>query len=222
MNIQSIVTFLSELERNNTKAWFEANKTRYEALRKEWTEGVEAFIMGIAGFDSPVQAVQAKDCLFRIYRDVRFSKDKSPYKTTFSAVISPEGKKSPMPLYYVQIDAKGELFVAGGVYMPDREPLAAIRAFIAAHPERVSAVLHDAEFRAAFGGLEMQDSLTRLPKGYEDDVPHPELIKLKNFVASKTLHWQNISTEEVLQNVVQHFHVMYPLVRLLREAIARG
>jgi uncharacterized protein (TIGR02453 family) len=222
MDIQNIVVFLSELERNNTKVWFEANKSRYEELRKAWTEGVGALIMGIAGFDSELQTVQAKDCLFRIYRDVRFSKDKSPYKTTFSAVMSPEGKKSPMPLYYVQIDAKGELLVAGGVYMPEREILAAIRAFIAAYPERVSAVVNDTAFRAAFGGLEMQDTLTRLPKGYDDDVPHPELIKLKHFIASKTLHWQHTSTEEVLQNIVQHYYTMYPLVCLLREAIAHG
>ena len=218
MDTKTLTTFLAELTENNTKAWFDANKKRYEALRSDWIDLVEAVIVGVAGFDSSVQHLEPKQCLFRINRDIRFSQDKSPYKTHFSMVISPEGRKTEGPAYYMHIDAKKEVLIAGGVWMPEKTQLAAIRAYIAEHPERIESVLADKTFQSVFGDLDRTNTLTRLPKGYDDDVPHPDLIKLKNYVVERSMQWKFSQDPTLEQEIVRHFEAIHPLVEWLREA----
>jgi len=218
MNTKALTAFLSELTANNTKAWFDANRDRYDALRKDWLELIEAVIVGVAGFDSSIQNVEPKQCVFRINRDIRFSNDKTPYKTNFSIVISPEGRKTLGPSYYSHIDSKGEMFIAGGIWMPEKEQLAAIRVYIAEHPDRIESVLTGKTFKTVFGDFDRSNTLTRLPKGYEDDVPHPDLIKLKSYVVQKSFRWKSKDDDTLEQELVQHFEAMYPLVQWLREA----
>ncbi len=219
MNTKALTTFLSELAENNSKAWFDANRKRYEALREEWLELIEAVIVGVAGFDSSIQNLEPKQCVFRINRDIRFSQDKSPYKTNFSMLISPEGRKTLLgPSYYMQIDGKAEMFVAGGIWMPEKEQFAAIRAHIAEYPERIESVLADKTFKAVFGDLSRSNTLTRLPKGYEDDVPHPDLIKLKSYIVQHTMRWKPKDDDTLEQELVRHFEAMHPLIEWLRVA----
>ncbi|MCU0428000.1 MAG: DUF2461 domain-containing protein [Candidatus Kapabacteria bacterium] len=218
MNTKALTQFLSELSQNNEKAWFDANKKRYDALRSEWLELIEAVIVGVAGFDSSVQNLEPKQCTFRINRDIRFSKDKSPYKTNFSMVIVPEGKKTAAPAYYMHLDAKSELFIAGGVWMPEKEPLTAIRANIAEHPERIESVLKNKALKAVFGDIDRSNTLTRLPKGYEEDVPHPDLIKLKSFTVQHSMKWKSANDNTLEQELVRYFEAMHPLIVWLREA----
>lgn len=217
MNTKALTQFLSELREHNEKAWFDAHKKRYEVLRAEWLELIEAVIIGVAGFDSTVRNVEPKQCVFRINRDIRFSQDKSPYKTNFSMVIGSEGRKTLGPSYYMQIDASGEMFVAGGVWMPEKDHLAAIRNHIAEHPDRIEAVLANKTFKNMFGDIDRSESLTRLPKGFDDDVPHPDLIKLKSFIAQCPFKWKPSPDNALEQEIVRHFEAMYPFVEWLRQ-----
>lgn len=218
MNTKALTAFLNELAANNEKAWFDANRDRYEALRKDWLELIEAVIVGVAGFDSTVQNVEPKQCVFRINRDIRFAQDKKPYKTNFSMVIGSEGRKTLGPAYYMQLDHTEEMFIGGGMWMPEKDQLAAIRAYIAEHPDRIESVLVGKTFAAVFGDLDRSNTLTRLPKGYEDDVPHPDLIKLKSYIVNHTQRWKPKDDDTLEQELVRHFEAMYPLVEWLREA----
>jgi uncharacterized protein (TIGR02453 family) len=218
MNTQALAQFLSELQRNNNKTWFDANRRRYDALRAEWLEFIEAVIFGVAGFDATARHLEAKECTFRINRDIRFSADKSPYKTNFSLVIVPEGKKTQAPAYYMHFDAQGELFVAGGVWMPDKDYLSVIRHYIAERPERAESALGDARFASVFGDIDRSESLTRLPKGFEDDVPCADLVKLKRFVAQRAFAWESSKDDQLEQELTRYFEAIHPLVSWLREA----
>ena len=110
------------------------------------------------------------------------------------------------------------MFIAGGIWMPEKEQYAAIRAYIAEHPDRIESVLADKTFKTVFGDFDRSNTLTRLPKGYEDDVPHPDLIKLKSYVVQKSFPWKSKDDDTLEQELVRHFEAMYPLVKWLREA----
>ena len=163
MDFPALITFLSGLALNNDKPWFEEHRPAYEQLRGEWLAFVGQIIDGISRIDPSVGIVSPKDALFRINRDVRFSKDKSPYKTTFSAAICPQGRSSGLPAYYFQVNEAGALFIGGGVWMPEPTILGQIRRHIAEHPEQLSAVLADPAFAATFGTIE-GERLKRPPR----------------------------------------------------------
>lgn len=218
MDFAALNTFLAELSLNNHKAWFEEHRTTYQALRDQFTAFVGQVIDGIVAFDPPVGVVHPKDALFRINRDVRFSPDKRPYKTTFSAAICPQGRNSGYPVYYFHVNELGDLFIAGGSYMPPLPLLAQIRVHIARHPEQLAAVLDDAEFRGTFtdiGG----ERLKRPPQGYDANTPYIEYLKLKSFIVSHEpadwlTHADNLDTE-----IVRYFRTMQPLINWLRTAL---
>jgi uncharacterized protein (TIGR02453 family) len=221
MDFQALIAFLAELSENNAKPWFEEHRSTYERLRSEWIVLVGQVIDGISQFDPSVGIVSPKDALFRINRDVRFSADKRPYKTTFSAAICPQGRSSGLPAYYFQINEAGVLMIAGGVYMPDPTTLARIRRHIAEHPERLSEVLADPAFAAAFGTVG-GERLKRPPQGYDETTPHIEYVKLKSFTAdAEPLDWLSRS-DTLAAEIVAACRAMFPLIRWLREALGGG
>src|SRR5512143_783997 len=136
MDFDALISYLAELALNNNKPWFEAHRPTYERLRGDWMAFVGQLILVIAQFDPAVSIVSAKDTMFRINRDVCFSKDKTPYKTAFSAAVCPQGRSSGLPAYYFHITEAAELMIAGGVYMPQPDILAQIRKYIAEYPDR--------------------------------------------------------------------------------------
>ena len=217
VHVPALIQYLQGLSENNNKAWFVMNKPSYDILREEFTRLVAEVIARTAAFDKPVAAVEPKKAVFRIYRDVRFSHDKTPYKTTFSAAISAGGKKSQGPMYYFHISAEGELFMAAGCYMPEKDLLAAIRRHIAEHPQRVKKLLANKDFAAA-GGFSEQDRLARPPKGYEADTPYIEVIRLKSFVARQGLDISKRVPKDLAGTIAARFQGMHPLVAWLREA----
>ena len=219
MDFPRLVSFLAELAENNNKPWFEAHRDEYQALRDQFTDLVGELIGRISEFDDSVRWVDPKSCLFRIYRDVRFSREKTPYKTTFAASIGERGRKDDAPGYYFHVDEKGALLVAGGVYMPPTERLARIREYIADHPEKLQAVLRKKAFKAAFGDL-WDERLKRPPRGYSEDTPMIGYIKLKHYIAETE---RDVSTEAAAKDVVpwmaDNFQAMYPFLRWLRDAV---
>ena len=218
MDSPALITFLSELALNNDKPWFEEHRPAYERLRGAWLAFVGQVIDGISQFDPSVGIVSPKDALFRINRDVRFAKDKRPYKTSFSAAICPQGRNSGLPAYYFQIDEAGALFIGGGVYMPEPTILGQIRQHIAEHPERLSAVLADPAFAATFGMID-GERLKRPPQGYDETTPGIEFIKLKSFTAGIEPTGWLARGDNPADEIVTAFRAMFPLIRWLRAAL---
>lgn len=222
MHTRDLVQFLSELSENNNRAWFVMNKPRYDILRAEFLELVTALIADINKFDPAVAGCNPKKALFRINRDMRFSKDKSPYKTTFSAAITASGLKKPSqgggPAYYFHIDANGMLLVAGGEYMPPPSRLKTIRDHVTADAAGFGKVLKNKKLKERFGDLQDEGKLVRPPKGFDADAPHIEYIKMKSFIV-----WTETSIKKKIpvdlgKEVVAGFKDAYPLVAWLRQA----
>lgn len=220
LNIDEVVEFLTTLAANNNKAWFDAQRTQFQLLRRQFSDFVQEIIFAISEFDEAVQGVRAKETIFRIHRDVRFSKDKTPYKTTFSAAINPQGRGMDAPGYYFHIGAGGEeLFAACGIYAPQPERLAMIRRFIAAQPDRLTRLLEDRSFRTSFPTIG-SDPLKRPPKGYDETTPHIETIKLRHFVVwRESVLAPATDDDAVRQEVLAVFQAGYPWIVWLRDAV---
>lgn len=221
MDFPALIAFLSELALHNNKPWFEEHRATYEQLRGNWLAFVGQVSAGIAQFDPSVGIVSPKDALFRINRDMRFARDKRPYKTTFSAAICPQGRNSGQPVYYFQVNATGELLVAGGVYRPEPPILNQLRQHIAEHPERLEAVLADPAFAATFGTL-TGERLKRPPRGYAETTPGIEFIKLKSFTAGVAPQGWLARGDQLADEIVAAGRAMFPLILWLRTALTGG
>jgi uncharacterized protein (TIGR02453 family) len=202
MDLTPLQHFLTELSFNNTKPWFDQNHSRYEALRLEFTTFMAEVIQGVAAFDESVAKVSAKSTLFRINRDVRFSNNKEPYKTSFSAAISPGGRNGQLPVYYLQF-GKEDSLVAGGLYLPEPQTLQNIRAYIERFPKKADALLANKTLK-----------IQRFPKGYSEA---SELLKYKSFTVMTTLaDSQKLSATLA----VKQFRAMQPLHAWLNDALS--
>ena len=222
MHLRDLTQFLYELEENNNRAWFVMNKPRYDILRAELLDLVTNLISEIIKFDPAIAGCNAKKALFRINRDLRFARDRDPYKTTFSAAITSSGMKKPIqgggPAYYFHIDAQGKLFIAGGEYRPPAERLRAIRNHIVEDPKGFGKILKDKELHRVFGGLQYGDALLRPPKGFAADLPHIEELKLKTYTAWRTLDIKKIASSDLPALLLEDFKSSAPLVKWLRAA----
>ena len=203
MDLKPTVKFLKELKENNNKEWFDENRKTYETCRKTFLELAQQIIDGIAKFDEELTGVDAKKCVFRINRDIRFSKDKTPYKTNFGALMGPNGKKSEGTGYYVHI-APGNNFVGGGIYMPRPEKLAAIRQEIDYNPDALNKLISSKDFKETFGEIH-GDKLKTAPKGYPKDHPNIELLRLKSFYVLKEFRDKELTAEGFLKEALSTY-----------------
>jgi len=218
MEIQALVGFLQELAENNNKLWFDAQRPRYQALRQEFITLVGDVIEGVGAVDEAIVGLEAGSCIFRINRDVRFARDKSPYKTQFSAAICPQGRSTGLPSYYFQIDAAGALLIGGGIYAPTPAQLANARRFILAHPERLDQLFADPAFRAAHGTID-GDSLKRPPAGAPENAPHLDILKRKQYLVGKTFVVHEFTDEALAPLLIDRFRATAPFIFWLREAV---
>ena len=214
LNLPILNAFLTELKFNNSKAWFDENRGRYQVLRQEFVSFMDEVITGVARIDPSVATVRAQDTLFRINRDVRFAKDKVPYKTHFSAAISPDGRHSSFPVYYVQI-GPDESFVGGGVHFPQPDDLRVIRDYIEGYPEKANALLEHPVLAQSFGGLASEGVLQRFPRGFGET---SELLKFKSFTVSAD--FEAVAQQDLVAFVVGRCEAMQPLHTWLREALS--
>ena len=218
MDFPRLTSYLASLAENNERPWFEAHRAEYQALRDDFAAFVGRAIAAVAEWDESVRWVDPKDCIFRIYRDVRFSSDKSPYKTTFSAYISDRPRRGGPAGYYFQVDHTGALGTAAGIYLPEPAKLNRIREHIAEHPERLRKVLRSRGFRKTFGDLE-GERLTRPPRGYPADAPLIEYLKLKSYVVWRERDARTAQADEALAYVADTFRTARPLVEWVRRAL---
>lgn len=221
MHVRDLTQYLAELSENNNRAWFVMNKPRYDILRAEFLDLLTKLIADIAKFDPAIAGCDPKKALFRINRDMRFSHDKRPYKTTFSAAITASGLKKPSqgggPMYYFQIDAAGMLMIAAGEYMPPSERLRAIRQQVIADSTGFGKLLKNKTIVGTYSGLEQESRLTRPPKGFDADAPHIEYVKLKNFVVAKESSIKKVIPADLCKDLARGFKDALPLVTWLRQ-----
>lgn len=216
--MKNVLDFLKELSRNNNKEWFHANKPKYQAALAGFTVFTEALIREIATFDRDIASLTARDCIFRIYRDIRFSPDKTPYKTNFGAAFIKGGKKSPNAAYYIHVEP-GHSFCGGGVWMPAGDILKAVRHEVYYHSEEFIRILENKTFKGTFGPMN-GDKLQRPPAGFPKDFQHIELLKYKSYVVGKNMPDSRVMSEDFLVGARDDFKTMYPFIQFLNRAVS--
>jgi len=216
----STIKFLKELKKNNHKEWFDANRKTYDAVKEDFAGLISSIIAKHGAKDEEIASLTPKDCMFRINRDVRFSKDKSPYKTNMGASINRGGKKSVFAGYYFHLEP-GESFVGGGLWMPMPEELKKVRQEIDYCFDEFKKIISNKKFTAIYGPLyEGEDAkLTRPPKGYEDSNPAIEFIKLKSFLAMQKISDADLTDKGLVKKITDAFDALHPLIKFLNRAI---
>ena len=217
MDIQSLIQFLTNLQENNHKDWFDLNRIQYDQLRADWIQLAANIIKQTADFDDDVLELDPKKCIFRINRDVRFSKNKAPYKNNFGISLSKGGKNTDFCGYYIHLQP-GESFIAGGSYQPMPDKLAAIRQEIDYNFDEFKSIIEHKEFLKHFGTL-TGDKLQRPPKGYDAENPAIEYIKHKGFLAFLKIDDKNLTEKELSKHCLSAFKAMKPLNDFLNRAI---
>jgi uncharacterized protein (TIGR02453 family) len=218
MNMDKVIlSFLKELEKNNNRDWFQTNKSFYDEAKTEFENFLNILIPAIAKFDDSVKLVTAKDSIFRIYRDVRFAKDKSPYKINFGAFITKGGKKSHGPGYYLHMEPRN-CFVSGGIWMPSPDIMKKIRQEIYYNIKEFKAILNKKEFKEYFSGIDDWDRQKLAPKEFPKDFPDIELLKNRSFTVSHPLTEKMIHSDGLFDFLGKAYRVMYPYNLFLARA----
>lgn len=215
--VKDILGFLRELAANNNREWFHANKERYDALKEEHEGLVRQLIGKIALFDPEVAGLEAKDCVFRIYRDIRFSPDKRPYKNHIGAYICKGGKNSRYSGYYWHLEPDNCLF-SGGLWMPEPKLLKSLRQDIYDQMDEFIEILETPSFKADFPVLE-GETLKRNPAGYPADFPHQEIIRHKDFCVSATRPESFFNQKDWPDQAASIFQKLIPFHRFLNYTV---
>ena len=213
--------FLKDLKKNNNKPWFDDNRSRYEDAKQDFIQFIQAVIDGYGKKDKSIAALKAKDCLFRINRDIRFSKDKSPYKTNFGASINQGGRKASSSAgYYIHLEP-GQCFVGGGIYQPMPDELKKVRQEIDYNFKDFKKIIGSKKFRSFYKDLDNSDEflLSRVPKGYAPDNPAAEYLRLKSYIAFVQISDKDLTSKILLKKTLEAFKTLQPLIKFLNLAL---
>lgn len=213
--------FLSSLKKNNNKPWFDAHRGEYEAAKSDFAGFIDTLIQTQSKKDKTISHLKAKDCMFRINRDVRFAKDKSPYKSNMGASINKGGKKSfGTAGYYFHLQP-GESFIGGGLYVPMPEELKKVRQEIDYNLADFKKIISNKKFKEVYGDLDRSKeyTLSRVPKGYEPDNPAAEYLKLKSFIAFFNIKDKELTSKDLVKKTIHAFSVLQPLLDFLNESV---
>ncbi|MDR1673770.1 MAG: DUF2461 domain-containing protein [Bacteroidales bacterium] len=221
--LQKCIPFLRELEANNHKEWFDAHRNEYLSAKEEYERFIDLLIGEIRRFDPTVGSITAKDCVFRIYRDVRFSPDKTPYKNHFGAYIAQGGKKSDLCGYYFHIEPSDSGYLnsslwAGGVYSPDASTLKAVRTDIYEYIDDYKNIIRHKDFTDCFKWF-AGNVVKTVPKGFPKDFPDIELLKPKSFSFYRNIDESLLGSEQLLKKSVEVFKKMLPFNKFINRAI---
>ena len=216
--MQQVFQFLHDLKRNNNREWMQDHRHLYQECKDEVTELVKKLINGISQFDSGISGLQPKDCMFRINRDIRFSRNKDPYKNNFGAAITAGGRKTGNPSYYLHIAPKKSFF-AGGIYMPSADRLTKIRQEIDYNASELKAIIWGDTFYETFGDIRGQ-ALKTCPRGYSSDHPDIKLLRLKSFLVKKDLTDHSFYSPHNFSQLISLSEMIYPFNKYLEVAIS--
>ncbi|WP_425390144.1 DUF2461 domain-containing protein [Ekhidna sp.] len=218
MDLQFTLDFLKDLAQNNHKEWMDDNKKRYLEAKSNVIELVDDVITKVSSFDPSISTLEPKKCLFRINRDIRFSKNKDPYKTNFGAFLVEGGKKSGNPGYYIHIQP-GNNFLGGGIYQPPSETLQKVRQEIDYNGKELKSIINDKTFSETYPEPHSADSLKTAPKGYPKDHEHIELLQLKHYVFMRQATDKEVTSKGFPENVARDFKVLFPFNQFLSKSL---
>lgn len=213
------LTFLQDIAQNNNKPWLDAHRDIYLAAKEDYEQAVGAILSGMAAADPIYKELKAKDCVMRIFRDVRFSKDKVPYKVNFGAGFSSGGRKFPGAGYYLHIEPGGKSFAGGGMWQPDGPMLKAVRQEIDYSYKEFEGIIDDKQFKALFGQID-GERLKKMPQGYTEDNKAATYLKLKSFTVGCVLTDEEVTGTQFEKRVVEIFAAMRPFITFLNRSVA--
>lgn len=218
--LDTSLSYLSLLKENNYKEWFHANKPLYDDAKKEFEEVVNLMIKEVHAIDSEIGYPEPKNCIFRIFRDVRFSTDKTPYKTNFGAYLAKGGtRKSEYGGYYLHLEP-GTCMLAGGIWMPQPDILKGIRDEIYHNIEEFLAIIENPVFKTHFNGIDHDSVLKNAPKDFPKDWEHIDLLKFKSYTVSKIIPDEIAKTGKgFIDEMKSVFTAMYPLNQFFNRII---
>jgi len=215
---KSTFKFLSDLKKNNNREWFNDNKPIYEEARENFEEFIANLISNISKFDPPIAGLNPRKCIFRIYRDVRFGKNKTPYKINLGAHLSPHSTQLHNGAgYYIHLES-GKSILAGGAYLPPASWLNAIRYEINRNSKEFKKIINNKIFKHYFGELE-GEKLKTAPRDYPKDHPEIELLKFKSYLAVHSVRNNEVLSDNYLQHATKVFKALYPFDKFLNDAI---
>jgi uncharacterized protein (TIGR02453 family) len=212
--------FLSQLKKNNNKPWFDAHRAQYEAAKIDFSNFIQLVIDAVQKSDTTITGLTAKDCQFRINRDVRFSKDKRPYKENFGAFICRGGKKSIYAGYYFHL-APGNSFIGGGLWHPEPANLKKVRQEIDYNWEEFSSIIKNKNFKKIYSDLYKGGdvSLSRMPKGYEEANAAIDYLKLKSLIAETKIADEDLTKATLHKKTIAAFEALQPLLKFINRSL---
>lgn len=216
----STLKFLKDLSKNNNKPWFDAHRKRYDDAKKDFESFIQTVIDKHAKQDETIRELTAKNCLFRINRDIRFSKDKTPYKTNMGASINRGGRKSIYAGYYFHCEP-GQSFVGGGIWMPMPAETKKVRQEIDYCFDEFQKTIGSKKFKSIYGGLykDGEISLSRVPQGFEKDNPAAEYLKLKSWIAMQSLKDADVTSKGLVKKTLTAFETLQPMLAFINRSL---
>lgn len=218
----STLKFLKDLKKNNNKPWFDKNRKVYEAAKADFAGFIQKVIDLHGKKDNTIKNLAAKDCLFRINRDIRFAKDKSPYKTNFGASINAKGKSAwDSAGYYFHLEPGG-CFTGGGIYMPPSDALKKVRQEIDYNFADFKKLIASKKFKSVYGDLDKSKEflLSRVPKGYEPHNPAAEYLRLKSYIAMIKINDKDLTSKDLVKKTIAAFEALQPMIEFINESVA--
>jgi uncharacterized protein (TIGR02453 family) len=212
--------FLSDLIANNNTEWMHENKKRYESYKKDYHNFITSILTEMKPFDKSLEPLEVKNCTFRINRDIRFSKDKSPYKTNMGVWMSQNKNRKNSPGYYIHYE-KGNCFIAGGVWCPEPNELKLIRKEIEFFHDDLEAIVSNKNFKKEFNELDRSENtvLKKAPKDFDPNHPAIEFLKLKSFTTSSKIDDKLFTDKNFSKIIAQQLFTLKPMNDFLSRAL---
>jgi uncharacterized protein (TIGR02453 family) len=216
----STLAFLKTLKKNNNKIWFDTNREKYNSAKNNFDEFVALLLEEMILFDEDLKDLSSKNCTFRINRDIRFSKDKTPYKINLSASFNKGGKKSINAGYYFHLQPGGNSFVGGGLWMPEANELKNLRQEIDYCFADFKKIINATSFKKHYCQLEKDEKqmLVSIPKGYEKENPAADFLRMKSFIATKNLSDEEIVSSNLVKQTTDAFKALMPLIKFINRS----
>lgn len=216
---QETIDFLTEIRSNNNREWFNLNKKKYEKAKNNFESFAAYLLENLQNIDESLRSTDLKQCVYRIYRDVRFSPNKEPYKTHFGVYMAKNGgRKSPFAGYYFHLDAD-QSFFGGGIYMPIPEYLKTIRKEIFYQIDEFKNIISKPDFTKYYSGIDPFEKLKKAPADFPKDFPDIELLKNKHFFSSHYFKNEDVAKKEFVQFAIDGFHAVKPLIEFLNFSV---
>lgn len=216
----STISFLRALKKNNNKPWFDRNRDKYLDAKNNFEELVTELLQKMVLFDEDMKSLTVKNCCFRINRDIRFSKNKTPYKINLSAFFNKGGKKSVYAGYYFHLQPEGNSFVGGGLWHPEASELKKVRQEIDYCFPEFEKIVHAPSFKKNYGELERDENqmLVNVPKGYDKENPAADFLRMKSFVASKNIPDADLAGSTLSSEIIKSFRAIQPLIKFINRS----